>query len=197
MAISLPLGSGNTGTNNWSDVYNNDAQLVTEFDARDDNYQTILTGSGYSHTALVPGTYAVVPSVAVPPASGASSTAWTTCPMLYFAAADFATASKTQKLRLRAQVLTNATAPAITLTFGLYPITVAGGAGTMAVTFGTVVSGSTVAHASPSASSITQGNSGDFTIPADGQYMVGVVYSGTLVTNALLSQTFQLQTRWV
>lgn len=118
--------------------------------------------------------------------------------IFYLDDADYLETGGTLKLRLRAQLLCNATAPAITVTFGLYPITAAaGGSGVLSETIGTVVSGSTVAFATPSASSANQGNSGDFTAPADGYYAIGVVGSGTQASNSYLGLAAQLQVRTV
>jgi hypothetical protein len=114
---------------------------------------------------------------------------------IYFDDADFTVASKTQRLRVRAQVWTNGTAPGITFTTGLYPVTVVGGADALNAIPGTVVTGSTVAIASPVINSITQGNSGDFTAPTDGQYMFACLTSGTIANNAAVVVTAQLQTR--
>lgn len=116
-------------------------------------------------------------------------------PYLYFDDADFSVGSLTQKLRVRAQIACNATAPGMTFTVGLYPLTVAGGASTLTFTLGTVVSGSTVAFASPSASTISQANSGDLTIPSDGAYAFGVVTSGTTAAGSGSLLSAQLQTR--
>lgn len=114
----------------------------------------------------------------------------------YFDDADYAVGSLTTKLRLRAQVNTNATAwSSVTATFGLYPVTFSGAALTITATLGTVVSGSTVAIANPGASSTTQGNSGDFTIPADGQYVLGCAMSAAITTNGAALFNAQLQTR--
>jgi hypothetical protein len=196
MAITLPTPTGNTGTNDWADVFANDDQLKTEIDARDDNYQTIAIGNGF----INPDTAA---STAVFGAIGALLSTTNTATLggpvaVYFDDADYTISSKTQKLRLRAQILTNATQPLITFTFGLYPVSsVAGTADQVALTLGTVTSGSTVAFASPAASTIHQNNSGDFTIPSDGQYVLGIVLSGTVTNNAVATVHCQLQTRWV
>lgn len=118
--------------------------------------------------------------------------------MDYFDDADFTISGRTQKLRLRAQLLTNATVPAITLTSGLYEITaVAGGTDALTVTVGAAVSGSTVAFASPAASTRHQNNSGDFTIPADGHYALCVATSAAMTANAVAVVSAQLQTRHV
>lgn len=170
--------------------------FLPEIDARDDNYQTIFSTLGRADLGLPAGTYALTQGGLIVPGTS-SSTSWTSMAMVYFAAADYTIASKTQKLRLRAQVNANATAwSSVTATFGLYPVTFAGAASTISVTFGTVVSGSTVALANPSASTTSQGNSGDFTIPSDGQYAIGVATSATLTANAYALLTAQLQTRW-
>ncbi len=113
---------------------------------------------------------------------------------LYLDDADYnVTGGPVPKLRLRATCLPNATAPAITFTFGLYPVTVAGAADTLTMTLGTVVTGSTVAIASPPASTVTPGVGTDFTFPADGYYVLGVVYSGTLANNSTVNMQCALQ----
>lgn len=114
----------------------------------------------------------------------------------YFAAADYAVAGLTTKLNLRAQILTNATAPTSTFTFGLYPFTVAGGASTQAITLGTVTSGSTAAIAAPGASGAASATSGDFTIPSDGHYTLAVVVSvANTAANSFSSSQAQLRFR--
>jgi hypothetical protein len=119
-------------------------------------------------------------------------------PHMYFDDADYAISGRTAKLRLRAQAYTNATAPTISYTVGLFPATaVAGGAGSLNTTLGTVVTGSTVAFTTPSASSMNQGNSGDFSLPADGHYALGVTLSGTSAANNVTIIAVQLQLRWV
>lgn len=114
--------------------------------------------------------------------------------LFYFAKADYEVAGKTQKLRLRAQTITGTTAPAVTYTFGLYPLSSVSG-GTFTV--GSVASGSTVAFATPSGNTLNQANSGDFTIPADGYYAVGIVISGSTAAGSANGFSFQLQTRSV
>lgn len=91
---------------------------------------------------------------------------------------------RTAKLRLMTTVGANATAAGVgvTFTFGLYPVTVAGGANALTVTLGTVVSGSTAAHINPATSTITESDSAQFNLPAVGAgavaYAPGVVVSG-------------------
>lgn len=116
-------------------------------------------------------------------------------PVFGFAKADYEVAGKTQKLRIRAQALTNEAKPTITFTVGLYPITVGGAVDALTLTLGTVVSGSTVAIAEPAANTATSSVGSDFTIPSDGVYILGVVLSGTLTNNADLLISAQLQSR--
>jgi hypothetical protein len=120
-------------------------------------------------------------------------------PLIFdFNKADYEVGDKTQKLCIRVQLGTNATAPGITYTFGLYPVSAMGGAtSTVTMTLGMVVSGSTVAFASPSSSALTRKSSGDFTIPSDGAYVLGFVASGSPAANARTLLSAQIQTRSV
>lgn len=195
MAISLTTGSSNSGSNDWSDVWNNDNDLVTELDAIHDNYQTILNATSIFASDIVASTRFVGIQGGVSAADLVAEGNAINGLFIYFDDADYTIASKTQKLRVRAQVCTNATAwSSVTATFGLYPVTFAGAADALTATLGTVVTGSTVAIANPSASTVNQGNSGVFAIPADGQYALGVVTSATLTNNAAAFVSAQLQT---
>lgn len=80
----------------------------------------------------------------------------------------------TTKLKL-AIVEYNNTAPAVTITAALYPVTVSG----TAAALGTAVTGSAVAFTTPAANSINTADSGDFDRPADGVYCVGYTVSAT------------------
>lgn len=172
-------------------------------------YQNILQAQGIAQVDLSAGTYFVLntPSQIVSHAlvgSGSSMTFVASAnnsdialPALYLDDADYSIPGRTTKLRVRAQVSTNATQPTITFTFGLYPVTFAGAADTLVPTLGTVVPGSTVAIASPAASTTTPGNSGDFTFPSDGLYALGVVTSAGLTNNNMSLLTAQLQRHWV
>jgi hypothetical protein len=103
----------------------------------------------------------------------------------------------TAKFRLRVQVNCNDNAPTGTYTFGLYPVTrptTSGGSGVCIYTMGTVVSGSDGAAVStPAADSVNLLTSSTFTIPADGQYVIGMVTTGTVAANAHMHITAQLQ----
>jgi hypothetical protein len=116
-------------------------------------------------------------------------------PQLWFAAADHAISGLTTKLFLRAQVETNATAPGITFTFGLYPMTLSGGNNIIIHTLGTLVPGSSVAIASPGVNGTTQASSGDFAIPSDAKYCLAVESSAVMPTNSVVSCHAQLYVR--
>lgn len=184
----------NTNLNSLLDSSNKvtDANLAS---ANNSAYRTLMFCNTAFFLDLAAATYILANVAEASPASLGTPAAQP--PMTYFDDADFTVGSLTQKLRIRAQASTNATQPTITFTVGLYPITFAGIADTLTATLGTVVAGSTVALASPAASLTTQGSSGDFTIPADGQYCFGCVTSGTLTNNNFTTISAQLQTRSV
>lgn len=160
-------------------------------------YRTLLTVRQLFGPDGPAGTYMLGTSNAAPSASGnevsLSLPSWG--PFIYFDDADFSVTGLTQKLRLRAQIAVNATKPTLKFTFGMYPLTVAGGADSLKITLGTVVSGSTVEINEPAASTIASGTSSEFTIPSDGAYGLGVVTSGTQTNNNACLFSTQLQTR--
>lgn len=115
----------------------------------------------------------------------AAATTLSPLSVVYIDPADIAVTGATTQLEVDAICLTNATAPAITFTVGLYPISaVAGGADVITMTAGTVQAGSTVAFASPTASTRSRTLSGVFTAPAAGYYALGVVLSGTTAASS-------------
>lgn len=154
-------------------------------------YRTLQRATAFLSADLVAGTYLFSNTALIP--SPASLTAGIVS--TYLDDADFPVTGLTTKLRVRAQVSTNGTVPAITFTVGLYPVTFSGAADVLTATLGTVVAGSTVAIASPSANSTTSGASSDVNVPTDGLYCLGVVTSATLTNNAVGMVSAQLQTR--
>ncbi len=109
------------------------------------------------------------------------------------ASSDYLVANRTTKMQIRVSIAVNATAPTSTFTFGLYPVTVAGGSSVLAATLGTVVSGSTVAFVAPSASTMATAASGTFTIPANGAYILGCTTTiATTAASSLVSATSSL-----
>ena len=120
--------------------------------------------------------------------------------MVRYAGADYAVVGKTMKMRLQTILLVNSTAPGITLTPALFPISsVTSSAGGLRInpTLGAAVAGSGFAFASPAASSVNAGATSDFTPPADGNYLLGVTFSGAPAANSLVSWTTRLQIRAV
>lgn len=117
--------------------------------------------------------------------------------VLYFDDADYAVAGKTTKLRLQCVVGVNGVAPAVTYTFGLYPLTPGGSSETWSGTVGSAVSGSTKAIASPAKNIFTPGTGSDFAVPADGAYALAVVVSAEAASGSVVACHAQLQIRWV
>lgn len=114
-------------------------------------------------------------------------------PIRYLDADDFTVTGKLPKLRVRASVSPNGTAPGITFTFGLYPVTFSGAADVLAATLGAVVTDSTAAVASGGAAATSL----DFAVPADGLYALGVVSSGALANNSAALLAASLDLRYV
>jgi hypothetical protein len=112
-------------------------------------------------------------------------------------AADYAVTGRTTKLRLVVGCVVNDTAPGNTMTFGLYPVgTPSGGAGITNPNFGTVVSGSTCAFATPAANSKSSAvASTDFTFPTDGWYAIGVDASAAIAANSQPQYVLRLEVR--
>jgi hypothetical protein len=116
----------------------------------------------------------------------------------YFDPADWTANTRVNKLRLRAQLLTNTVAPATNVTVGLYPIATYGGTSGNQPTIaslGAVVASSTVTFATPGASSQNQGNSGDFTAPTAGFYVLAFATNNVSAVNSVYSVTVELQRR--
>ena len=119
-------------------------------------------------------------------------------PLFNFLPEKYEVSSKTLKLTLLGTIAVNATIPTgVKFQFGLYPVTVAGGANELKVTLGAVVSGSIVEVTSPPASSVTRLGPTDFTAPAFGAYALGVVTSAALTTNSVASLSSTLLYRSV
>lgn len=144
------------------------------------------------------GTYGNTLSGSTLKVDGSTTTA-SALRLFYFDDADYAISGKTQKLRVRAQCLTNATTPTgLTYTVGLYPISaIAGGADVLVYTAGTVTTGSTIAFSSLTASTKTQNVTSTFTIPSDGYYVLLVASSGATTADARVAISSQLQYTYV
>jgi hypothetical protein len=200
MAITLPTPVGNTGTNDWADVYNNDAQLAAEIDDRDGNYQTVFSAACVVQDSQVPAaTHYFTTGYGVPVASGTGISLANIFgpPLLGLRAADFAVSSKTAKLRVVGVFASNATALGTSLTIGLYPVTSAGAADVFTLTLGTVTSGSTSAITTPSASTVGVYTGTDFSLPSDGGYTLGFAAAAAAANNHIGNLSLMLQVRWV
>lgn len=167
-------------------------------DPRIDPYRTIIRGvtRGQASVITSASTYFVtIGANSVQPLGNGNATMMP----LYLQPTDWTASGYSAKLRLLVGCLVTDAAPAITFTFGLYPVTAwAGGTTVSNPTVGTVVSGSTVPFASPAANSITaETSSGDFTFPAAGYYIVAVTTSAAAATNSNPSFPWALQVRYV
>lgn len=101
---------------------------------------------------------------------------------------------RTVKLIVQASVLTNAVAPAITFTVGLYPVSAAAGAeNVVSVTLGGVIAGSTAAFATPGKETLTEAASTAFVCPTAGFYALAVVTSGSAAAKASAAIRANLQ----
>lgn len=129
----------------------------------------------------------------------AAATNGSAAAVVYLDPADYPSGTLTKKYRVRASLLTNATAPGtITYTVGLYPISaVAGGTDEITCTAGTVTTDSTVAFVDPTLSTRHQGASTAFTPPVAGYYALGVVLSASVATDARTALWATLQTNAV
>jgi hypothetical protein len=159
------------------------------------SYRTLMEGAGSLIAAKVAGTYMIPMGDAL-----AVSGTGTLYPIqiINLVGADFPTVNGfTTKLRIRASVSTNATAPTGNFTIGLYPVTSGGGAtGLKIYTVGTLVSGSaTSTVTAPALSTTTSVVSSDFALPADGLYCLAVVTTATVATSSLVHLNAQLQLR--
>jgi hypothetical protein len=173
--------------------------IEDDYEAAFSLYRTLLVGTsravatditGATKGLLVVGDLAITsPS---PTSAGFQGAPW------HFDPADVAAAGRTAKLRLSASIITNAVAPGITMTVGLYPVTPSyGSSGSFTTwTYGTVVAGSTLAPA-PGANANASATSGDFTAPAAGFYVAAVAFSGALAAGAAVEFAWQLQFRQV
>lgn len=159
-------------------------------------YRVILQSEGSIIAGQTAGTYGIPYGGNALVVSGAGSVY--PLGVIQIATADYPTITGVaSKLRIRAQLFTNDVAPTGNFTFGLYPITrpaTSGGTGVCIFTLGTVVSGSNGASfTTPAADLLGSAVGADFAIPADGPYVIGVVTTGTIATNAHVHLCAQLQ----
>ena len=176
-AITAPkLASGAVDSTKIAAGGINDDRLASPTNA---TYKTLfgpLTAVGPTTT----GTFLLGPQGTLVP-TGVDTTS--AAVVLYLVEAEYHVPGLTTRLQLRATVLTNATAPGVSYTAALYPVTgVAGGAGNINYSVGGAV-GSSVGFTTPGASSRNQNSSPDFVWPGDGYYALGVSVSGAPAAN--------------
>lgn len=157
-------------------------------------YRTLLDSSGSHIAARVAGTYGFGQGDPV-----AISGTGTLYPLniIRIDSADYpAIGALAAKLRVKATANCNDVAPGHNFVFGLHPITrpaTSGGAGLCIYTIGAAVASSTVTATTPAADSSAAFTSSDFALPADGQYVLGVVTNGTTATSAHVHLSAALQ----
>lgn len=108
---------------------------------------------------------------------------------------DFQVANKASFCRIRVSLCVNTVSPGITFTMGLYPLSTLGGVGVSQIiyTFGGVLAGSTVASASPAATTAVMLETGQFAMPTSGNpYAIGFQTSGTMPANCTVAISAQL-----
>lgn len=104
--------------------------------------------------------------------------------------AQYAHFGKTIQVRVVGTVITNGTAPAITFTFGLYPVSsVAALVGTLGAAVGTI------AVATPALNTRTAAWGTAITMPAAGPFLLAVALSGTAAVSSLTLLQCGLQVR--
>jgi hypothetical protein len=183
-------------------VYNNDLYLeglANGKEAAFSSYRRLARMAGQIGS-LAAGTYLMAHQVPGPNITVNTANATTHAHLLDLDPGLYTAGARVVKYNLKLDVITNAVAPAITYTAGLYPILTYGGASTQGpiiVTIGTVVAVSQAAVASPGAAARTAAASGDFTAPASGAYVIAVATSGTAATGEVAEFVTYLEMRQV
>ena len=193
------LPNGTTATT--QSVGDNSTKIATTAYARavapNASYRTLLDSSGSHTAAKVAGTYGLGHGdVAAVTGTG------TLYPLntIAIASADYPSVDGlAPKLRVRFNINCNDVAP-FTGTFvcGLHPVTrpaTSGGAGLVIYTIGAAVAGSTVTLTNPAADSANLLVGSDFSIPADGQYILAFVTNATMATSSHAHISASLQLR--
>lgn len=160
------------------------------------SYRTILDSTGSHIAGRVAGTYGMAQGNPLAISGTGTLYALNT---IYIDSNDFPTVDgKAAKLRIRAQLYTNDVAPTGNLTVGLHPITrpgTSGGAGLNIFTIGAAVAGSTCVFTTPAADGLHNQVGADFSLPANGHYVIGVVTTQTVATNSHIHISASVQMR--
>lgn len=156
-------------------------------------YRTLRDRGGVLAAASTAVARVLLPDLINTPASSAGARA-----VFYLDPAGLAVAARQTRLRVRAQVLANATAPAADFTVALYVASATGGAGGVVnVTLGAEVAGSAATITSPAANSMTAAASTDFAAPVAGFYALVVTPSAQTAASADVVVRAELQARHV
>lgn len=141
------------------------------------SYKSLKMGAAQITGSTATGTYGMNESmVSVTPLASVPQAAW------HFDSADFMATGRSTKLRVKVTLVSStATAPGVSFTVSLYPVT-AVAAGTL--TLGAAVTNSGAVVATPALNSLNTASSIDFDPPAAGFYALGVVPSGTTVSGS-------------
>lgn len=151
-----------------------------------------------SYARAVAATVNAGATYAVADAAGVTTQANATNPTsIYIDPDDHALSGSTTKLRLVAACAINDTAPAVTLTLGLYPFGTPSGAATiMNPNYGARVTGTDIAFASPAANSKSaQTYTSEINLPSEGWYGIGLLASGAMAAASVAVITWRLEIR--
>lgn len=158
-------------------------------------YVTLMQALGYLNSGNTPGTYYLITANNAVNTCSSGASNIIAPQVIYINSADYPTINGlAPKLRIRVNLMTNATNTTGTWTFGLFPITAGAGAvGFVSHTIGTVVAGSNGAsQVNPLASQVYNLVSSDFALPANGLYAICVTNTA-IATNATIQFNAQLQ----
>lgn len=163
-------------------------------------FKTILDSSGSHAAGRAAGTYGFGQGHPL----ALTGTPGTLYPLntIFISAADYPTTDgKATTLRIRAQLFGNDVAPLAanqTFKIGLHPISrpaVSGAAGACIYTIGAPVANSQVTFTAPPVDAIMQGASAEFSLPADGHYVIGMVSSSVMIASSHVHISASLQMR--
>ena len=184
-----------TVVGNTSGTNSGDNSINSKYEGLKSIYRKVLQATGSHIAGRVAGTY----FIPLADALGITGTGTLYAPaIIRIDSADYPTIDGLPpKFRIKWSLMVNDVAPTGTFRIGLFPITrpaTAGGAGLNIYTMGAVVSGSNDSIIStPAADSMNNGVSSDFSLPADGYYVLGIVTTATVATSSHLHINAQLQ----
>lgn len=166
------------------------------------DYNNIIEFHGHWSTAAHTGAgNYIVQRNHITPSPLSAATSLMSSVYFYLDPANYALSGRTAKLRVYVVHDTNSQAMGMTITYGLYPITVTrGGAGAVNIPnlgAGVAVTGSTVPFASIAANTTATANSGDFTCPTAGIYVLVGNCSAAVTTNGRWDFHIELQRRTI